>query len=55
MPAWEEDKTSRFTRAVALAMPMTHEPTPEVAPPANRDALLDRLRKRAKDSDGSGN
>jgi hypothetical protein len=53
MPAWDEDKTQRFTRAIALAMPMTHEPTPEVAPPANRDALLDRLRKRAKDGDGS--
>ncbi|HEX6275905.1 MAG TPA: hypothetical protein VFZ53_22845 [Polyangiaceae bacterium] len=51
MPAWEEDKTSRFTRAVALAMPMTHEPT-EVAAPSNRDALLERLRKRAKEGAG---
>lgn len=56
--AWEEDKTSRFTRAVALALPMTHEapaeePSAAVAAPANRDALLERLRKRAKDSDGS--
>jgi hypothetical protein len=51
MPAWEEDRTQRFTRAVALSMPMTHEPT-EVAAPSNRDALLERLRKRAKESDG---
>jgi hypothetical protein len=51
MPAWEEDKTSRFSRAVALSMPMTHERT-EVAAPTNRDALLERLRKRAKESGG---
>jgi hypothetical protein len=58
MPAWDEDKTARFTRAVALAAPMTHEPEvaapAPLAPPTDRDALLDRLRKRAKDSEDAG-
>jgi hypothetical protein len=49
MPPWEEDKTSRFNRAIALAMPMTHQPS-EVSAPKNREALLDRLRKRTKES-----
>ena len=53
MPPWEEDKTSRFSRAMALAAPMTHRAT-EVAAPTNRDVLLDRLRKRARES-GSSN
>jgi hypothetical protein len=53
MPAWEEDKTSRFSRASALAAPMTHEPN-DVSAPKNRDALLDRLRKRARETEGSG-
>jgi hypothetical protein len=53
MPAWDEDKTSRFTRAVALAAPMTHDPS-EVTAPADRDTLLERLRKRARDPQGSG-
>jgi hypothetical protein len=52
MPSWEEDKTSRFSRAIALAAPMTHQ-LPSEAPPSNRDVLLDRLRKRAKESEGS--
>jgi hypothetical protein len=53
IPPWEEDKTSRFSRAIALAAPMTHKAT-EVAAPKNRDALLDRLRKRSRESGGSG-
>jgi hypothetical protein len=53
MPVWEEDKTSRFSRAIALAAPMTHQPS-EAGAPANRDVLLERLRKRAKESEGSG-
>ena len=53
MPAWEEDKTSRFSRPMALAAPMTQKPS-DVSPPSNRDALLERLRKRAKESEGSG-
>ena len=53
MPAWEEDKTSRFSRASALAVPMTHEPN-DVSAPKNRDALLERLRKRARETEGSG-
>jgi hypothetical protein len=52
IPPWEEDKTSRFSRAIALAAPMTHKAT-EVAAPKNRDALLDRLRKRSRESGGS--
>jgi hypothetical protein len=53
VPAWEEDQTSRFTRAVALAAPMTHK-NQDVAAPPERDALLERLRKRAKETNGSG-
>jgi hypothetical protein len=53
MPPWEEDKTSRFSRAVALAVPMTHKAT-EVLAPKNRDVLLDQLRKRKRES-GSSN
>ncbi|HEX6766993.1 MAG TPA: hypothetical protein VF103_15965 [Polyangiaceae bacterium] len=52
-PVWEEDKTSRFARPMALAAPMTHAPK-EVAPPSNRDALLERLRRRAQKAEGSG-
>jgi hypothetical protein len=32
---------------------MTHQPS-EAGAPANRDVLLERLRKRAKESEGSG-
>jgi hypothetical protein len=49
MPPWEEDKTSRFSRAMALSAPMTHQST-EVSAPKNREALLDRLRKRSRES-----
>jgi hypothetical protein len=52
-PAWEEDKTSRFTRPVALAAPMAQTPADFVTP-ANREALLDRLRKRTREGGGSG-
>ena len=60
MPAWEEDKTSRFSRAVALARPMAHVSTSsevassEVGAPTDRDVLLERLRKRARETQGSG-
>jgi len=53
MPAWEEDRTMRFSRATALAVPMTHEPN-DVSAPTNRDVLLERLRKRGRETEGSG-
>jgi hypothetical protein len=52
MPVWEEDKTSRFSRAIALSAPMTHQPS-DANPPADRDVLLDRLRKRGRQTEGS--
>ena len=54
VPAWSEDKTQRFNRAVALSRPMVHPPSEECAPPSDRDVLLDRLRKRARAAEGSG-
>jgi hypothetical protein len=53
VPVWEEDKTSRFTRAVALARPMSHVAA-EVDAPSDREVLLERLRKRARETEGSG-
>lgn len=55
VPPWEEDKTSRFNRAMALAAPMTHnaQKASEVSAPKNRDVLLDRLRKRSRESGGT--
>ena len=52
-PIWEEDKTSRFSRAVALSRPMSHVAA-EVDAPSDREVLLERLRKRARESEGSG-
>jgi hypothetical protein len=53
MPVWEEDKTSRFSRAVALSKPMSHVAA-EIDAPSDREVLLERLRKRARESEGSG-
>jgi hypothetical protein len=55
-PVWEEDKTSQFSRAVALARPMAHVAAVavEVDAPSDREVLLERLRKRARETEGSG-
>lgn len=53
MSVWEEDKTSRFSRAVSLSRPMAHVAA-EVDAPSDREVLLERLRKRARETEGSG-